>query len=161
MANAPTKSQQAEYDAFKQLADEAANRRLGLLYAGPAKYAPMDESKPGEWRTILSGGIPVALAWTDNENAFDIIMLRSSPVLQELREYVSNAKECGVPAGWAFQTLDNRIKRFDSDESVTLGPVETGDLSGVWATADRYGSRRGTMSSTSVNDTENEDVPEV
>lgn len=130
-----------------------------MLSAGPPKYGPMVETATGTWRTISTGGIPVAIAWTDGDEGFNIVILRDSPLTQALRAYPTNAKACGIPANWAYETLDNWAKR--QDIPVALGEPESGKLSGVWVLSDRLGTRSGTMSSTSVNDTENEDVPEV
>ena len=130
-----------------------------LLYAGPPRYGPMVETAPGRWRTISVSGVAVAIAWTDEKDAFGVIILRNSPVARELRKYPITAKECGIPANWAYEVLDNWSQRQDTP--ITLGESEAGALSGVWELADLLGSRRATMSSTSVNGMESEDVPEV
>lgn len=130
-----------------------------LLNAGPPKYGPMVETAIGTWRTISTGGVVVAIAWTDEDAAFGIIVLRNSPLSQALQAYPANAKACGIPANWAYETLGNWAKRQDTP--VTFGEDESGKLSGVWELSDRLGTRSVTMSSTSVNSTENEDVPEV
>jgi len=102
-----------------------------LLYKGPEGYAPLVTTKQGSWRAINSRGLPVALAWTDWEDGFDVHILRDDPVARQMRDYTFAAKACGITASWAYTTVDKYIESFDPDDSVTLGPQQQGPLSGA------------------------------
>jgi hypothetical protein len=100
-----------------------------LLYKGPEGYAPLVTTKQGSWRAINSRGLPVALAWTDWEDGFDVHILLDGHVSRRMRNYTFSAKACGITASWAYTTLDKYIESFDPDDSVTLGPQQQGPLS--------------------------------
>ena len=102
-----------------------------LIYKGPEGYGPLVRIKHGSWRSINDAGIPVAVAWTDWEDGFNINVLHASPVTQALKSYPTSAKACKIPAAWAYTTLDTYIKRMDPDLRVSLGPQQEGLLSGA------------------------------
>ena len=102
-----------------------------LLYKGPEGYAPLVTTKQGSWRAINSRGLPVALAWTDWEDGFDVHILLDGHVSRRMRNYTFSAKACGITAPWAYTTMDKYIESFDPDDSVTLGPQQQGPLSGA------------------------------
>src|SRR5674476_1284519 len=94
-----------------------------LLYKGPEGYAPLVTTKQGSWRAINSRGLPVALAWTDWEDGFDVHILLEGHVSRRMRNYTFAAKACGITASWAYTTVDKYIESFDPDDSAT-SPVQ-------------------------------------
>lgn len=102
-----------------------------LLYKGPEGYAPLVTTRQGSWRAINSRSLPVALAWTDWEDGFDVHILIEGHVSRRMRNYTFSAKACGITASWAYTTVDKYIESFDPDDAVTLGPQQQGPLSGA------------------------------
>jgi len=113
-------------DAIKQ-----SSAPVQSLVAGAERYSPLDESKDGSWRAILSNGKPVAVFWTDWETGFDIINLEYGEVATRLGNYVISSKAHGIPAGWAYTSLDTFIKNFDAEDGLSFSGQKNGKLSGA------------------------------
>lgn len=104
-----------------------------LLRAGAERYAPLRKSQRGSWKLILSDLNPVALAWTDWEDGFGIITIRSGSIRDTLDNYLIAAKALDIPAGWAYSSLDTFIETLDVDDAVTTDAQQNGALRGALA----------------------------
>jgi len=113
-------------DAIKQ-----SSAPVTVHTQGAERYSPLRESKSGSWRAVLSGGKPIALAWTDWEDGFDIISLQYTEAVTRLGNYVISSRAHKIPAGWAYTTLDTYIKKFDAVDGITLSTQKDGKLSGA------------------------------
>lgn len=106
-----------------------------LLRSGAERYAPLRVKSDGSWRYVLSNFSPVAVVWTDWEDGFDFIPIKQSEVLTEVGNYVISSKSHGIPAGWAFTTLESYFKKVPSGAEFSLSPQKDGKLSGAQSDA--------------------------
>lgn len=105
-----------------------AEPKTQLLRPGAERYASMNTAKRGSWRNILSEGTTVAVAWTDWEDGFDIINVKTNSVTDRLGNYVIQSKALDIPAAWAYTTLDTFVNRFDEEDSVAISEQSNGKL---------------------------------
>jgi hypothetical protein len=102
-----------------------------LLRAGPERYAAMRPTAKGSWRTISYNGIPIAIAWTDWKDSFDIINLRTDEPTDRLSNYVITAKALDIPAGWAYSSLEKTVAKYDFEREVALSAETKGRLGDI------------------------------
>lgn len=110
---------------LKKLIDEVP---VEQLRPGPQRYAPLNPAKKGSWKTILYGGLPIAVAWTDWKTGFDIINLRTDLPTDRLSNYPISAKALDIPAGWAYSSLETVVSKYDFDRPVELSAQTDGKL---------------------------------
>ena len=110
---------------LKKLIDEVP---VELLRRGAERYKPLRPSARGSWRAVLYGGVPIAVAWTDWEEGFDIITLSTDEPTDRLQNYVITAKALDIPAGWAYTSLETVVSKYDFEQDVRLSPQTDGKL---------------------------------
>ena len=113
---------------LKKLIDDVP---VELLRAGPKRYDGIRPTAKGSWRTISYNGIPIAVAWTDWENGFDIINLRTAEPTDRLSNYVITARSLDIPAGWAYSSLEKTVAKYDFELDVELSAETKGRLGDI------------------------------
>ena len=102
-----------------------------LIRPGAERYAPLRKSARGSWKLIMGDLNPVALVWTDWENGFGIITIKSGSLRDTLDNYLIAAKALDIPAGWAYSSLDTFIETLNVDDAVTVDAEQSGALRGA------------------------------
>lgn len=111
---------------LKKLIDDVP---VEMLRRGPERYDSLRPSARGSWKTVLYGGLPIAVAWTDWKGGFGIITLKSDEPTDRLDNYVISAKALDIPAGWAYTSLETVVSKYEFERDVHLSAQTDGKLS--------------------------------
>lgn len=112
---------------------------LEALRHGAERYAPLRKSATGSWRYVLENLSPVAVVWTDWEDGFDLIPIKSSGASDRIGNYIISSKAHKLDASWAYTTLETFVGKFHEDDGVSLSPSSRGKLSGAQDAANGKG----------------------
>lgn len=74
----------------------------------PDRYEGLDPAKEGAWKYLVDGSERVAVVWTDYREGAGIFERKSSPAVDDLREYFTTLKMMKIPAGLAYELLELR-----------------------------------------------------